>query len=143
MKSKIMKPQIIYISSPYTPDIEKLELPNSQNFDIDGYKKASYIYYRDQNIKRAEEQGKKVLLKGHTPIIPHNNTAKWEDDPAFRHITYDMWLNHCMKLLNCCDSILMCPGWQSSNGCRKEMKYFIKKVKGFIYYDISEVKRVG
>lgn len=74
-----MKTPVIYVAGPYT-GISKEE--------------------RDRNIVQADEIGRKIstigLSEGMLPrvLIPHNLTARWEDDPRF-YKQYDLFLLSC------------------------------------------------
>lgn len=38
-------------------------------------------------------------------------------------LSYDEGMKHCYALLEDCDELLLCKGWQDSEGCTREFKY--------------------
>ena len=76
------------------------------------------------NIDTAEEYGKKILLRGHIPCIPHRITAHWDICPQFTDWKHSDWLNKfCLPLLSRCDGILILPGWDLSLGAAMELDH--------------------
>lgn len=38
-------------------------------------------------------------------------------------VPYDTGMAFCIELLSRCDSAIFCPGWERSEGCRREMEW--------------------
>lgn len=77
-----------------------------------------------RNINDAEAVGKAVLQKGMVPIIPHRITGHWETDPQFAHMGHHDWMNNvCIPMLERCDVVVMCQGWQESKGAVQEHQH--------------------
>lgn len=81
-----------------------------------------------ENISLASAAGKNIIdmYPGYFPIIPHNNTAHFEDHVYQTDIDYDYWLNGYIELLERCDAIYMLRNWRESNGAMKEYKQAVK-----------------
>lgn len=75
------------------------------------------------NIDLAETVGKALLKNGCAPLIPHKITSHWDTDPQFQRFEHKDWMRACIVMLNKCDAIIMCPGWQDSKGARQEHEY--------------------
>jgi hypothetical protein len=120
----------IYICGPYTPvDLE----PGSDD----------YLYYRDQFIANAEEAGKKILLKNHTPIIPHMAFKGWELDPRFKDLKHSDWIEHCLHLLCGCNGILLLLGWNEHNGCKTEFFHWTKRFDNEnVFYNLEDIEKI-
>jgi hypothetical protein len=86
----------VYIAGPYTPH--------------DGREET-----RLANIAQAREAAQRLLRAGRTPFCPHTMTAGWEDV-----CPYDDFLRLGLEWLAACDAILLLPGWEDSNGARRE-----------------------
>jgi len=86
----------VYVAGPYTPD--------------DGREET-----RLANIRCASEAAQQLLKAGHTPFCPHTMTAGWEQT-----CDYDDFLRLGMEWLAACDAILLLPGWEQSQGARRE-----------------------
>jgi hypothetical protein len=70
---------------------------------------------REENILRARLAGMKICRLGAVPIIPHSNTAHFDDvaDPEF-------FYQAGLELVERSDALLMLPFWESSSGSRRE-----------------------
>jgi hypothetical protein len=65
----------------------------------------------EQNIRRAEEVGHRVLLAGAFPLIPHANTRYFHGTaPA------QVFLDGTMELLRRSDAVVLIDGWRRSSG---------------------------
>lgn len=71
---------------------------------VAGPYQASTKERRDLNIRRAEEAGKQILLRGHFPYVPHTATARWDDDPRLNLVD---WLTYSCEWLKFCDGVLL------------------------------------
>jgi len=93
----------------------------------------------EENIRKAEEVGKSVLLAGHVPVIPHKITGHWDACAKFKGWAYDHWMDKfCFPLLRACDGILMMPDWNTSPGAMREREFaFMTGIP--IYYLVSEI----
>lgn len=110
--------KLIYIAGPYTADTEELV---------------------KANVRRAEEVGQQVLLRGFIPIIPHKISSHWDTWGILTHWTHDDWLQaFCMPLLLRCDAILLIEGWESSKGATKEKAVAIYNGLA-VYYNVTDV----
>jgi hypothetical protein len=108
----------IYVAGPYTP--------------LDGRDET-----RLENICRASEAAQRLLQAGHTPFCPHTMTAGWESV-----CSYDEFLRFGLDWLATCDAILLLPGWEQSQGARREHAEAV--VLGLlIMHDPSAVLRTG
>jgi len=70
-----------------------------------------------RNIRAAEEVGIAVMHMGAMPLIPHMNTAHW--DGLFPD---EVFLAGTAALLLRCDAIVLCPGWNKSEGAKNELR---------------------
>ena len=113
---------IVYVSSPYSADtVEQIKT----------------------NVAFATEIGKRVLLAGHVPVIPHVMSAFWDYDGRFQHFSHEDWLiKYAMPVLEICDAVLMAGNWESSRGCLMELKHARDLYKA-IYYGIERPKEKG
>ena len=44
-------------------------------------------------------------------------------------------MEKCIALLQVCEGIILCPGWESSKGCQQEFNYAKDTGKEIIYFD--------
>lgn len=73
-------------------------------------------HYRNRlHIRSAEAWALRVWQAGGVAICPHMNTANFQDEAPDR-----VWLDGDLAILRRCDGILMCPGWEKSEGSRAE-----------------------
>jgi hypothetical protein len=42
---------------------------------------------------------------------------------------WEKWLNFDQVIIERCDGLFLCPGWETSKGCRKEFDYFFASDK--------------
>jgi hypothetical protein len=90
----------------------------------------------DLNIECAKKVGQVVVRKGWYPAIPHANTAGF--DRTVSEVTYQFWIDGTLELMRRCDAVIMCPGWESSNGARGEHEE-ARRLKMPIYYETRVV----
>lgn len=76
----------------------------------------------EQNIQTARYWGSELIKKfgkeGYYPIIPHMNTAHMSG-----LMDEEYFLAGTTSQLADCDFIYLCPGWESSEGCKAEKEY--------------------
>lgn len=118
----------IFICAPYTPN--DLEIGS-----ID------YNYRQDYYINEANEIGKKLLLKGHVPIIPHNFWSRWEHDSRFKDFPHSKWIDMTTTIMFQCQGIFLAPGWIEQKGCISEFRAWSKMFDHQnVFYCIEDVK---
>lgn len=72
----------------------------------------------DDNIAAAQKVAGQLWEMGHAAICPHLNTYHFEDtNPA---ITQQQYYDGYCTLLARCDAIVFLPGWENSEGCKRE-----------------------
>ena len=94
------------------------------------------------NIWNARKAAVKLWQWGNAVICPHLNTAHFEYDCG---VPDQVYLDGDLEILSRCDSIVMLPGWEKSQGAIGELE-FAKALKLKVYYwdqlslsDISEL----
>lgn len=75
---------------------------------------------RDLNIESARQVGVKVARKGYMPLIPHSNTARFDDIAP--DLPDEMWLKGTLEQMEKCDIVVLCPGYEHSSGTLAEMR---------------------
>lgn len=70
------------------------------------------------NIATARKVGTLAALKGWSPLIPHSNTGELD---GVLPLDDDWWLAATLELMCRCDAVLLCPGWQLSEGTLAEI----------------------
>ena len=112
---------LVYVAGKYTskPQKEKLE-----------------------NIKKAEEVAKQLLLKGLIPVIPHKITCDFELDERFLHWSADDWLiRFCFPLLERCDAMIVSCGLDTSYGVKKEID-FANLLNIPVFFDVNDIDKI-
>lgn len=72
----------------------------------------------EKNIRRAEEFGFRLAEEfGVVPLIPHTMYRNFDGE-----LTDEFWLDATLELLERCDAIYMCIGWDTSFGSIDEHK---------------------
>lgn len=77
----------------------------------------------------------------YTEIIMNNNAArivrplKCLPDARMVDVDQKTAMEKCIALLQVCEGIILCPGWESSKGCQEEFKYAKDTGKEIIYFD--------
>ena len=85
---------------------------------------------KEQNIRRAEEIGRKLAKAGYFPIIPHANTRSY-----FEKIQGDkFWLEGTMELLRRCDGFCLVKKYTELRGGA------LAEVNEALYLDLKEVE---
>ena len=94
---------------------------------------------RLRNTMKAIEAGRKLILMGHNPFIPHLLHfvhEGWEVDIGQKYYELDTeWLKQC-------DAILMLDSWKESPGARKEESLAIE-LGISVYMSIDEIPYVS
>ncbi len=67
----------------------------------------------ERQKKYAQDIAERVAICGHDPMNPFYNFLP-DDAPRTAHMKADI------KMLLDCNAIMMCHGWESSDGCRLE-----------------------
>ena len=68
-----------------------------------------------QNVRKAEAVAIKYWQKGYAVICPHKNSALFDG-----LLPDEVWLEGYLAILARCDVCVMLPGWENSEGARKE-----------------------
>src|SRR5690606_1456587 len=71
------------------------------------------------NITAALQVAKLASLKGWAALCPHANSAHL--DAITPELDDQFWLDSTMELMRRCDAVVLCPGWQRSEGVRGEL----------------------
>lgn len=87
------------------------------------------------NIAKADAVGRELLAMGHCPVVPHKNTAGWEDDERFE---WQQFIDADLALLAQCDFMVMTDGWVKSKGANIEVD-FARKNGIPVYASVSLV----
>lgn len=80
------------------------------------------------NVHAAERVGLEVARRGGYPVIPHTMTQSFD-----KQLTDEFWLEGTMRLLRCCEAIVLVPGWERSLGARAERDYAEGKLPIFYW----------
>ena len=93
---------------------------------------------KEENRKCVEEKIKKLVKKypRHTFISPIHSFGfmyNWVDD-------YEQGMEMCIDLLGKCDGLILCEGWEDSQGCITE-KNWVEKYMDIDIYTYGEVLR--
>jgi len=75
---------------------------------------------RNLNIEHARAVGREVARLGHFPVIPHCNSAYFDDTAP--DIPPEFWLEGDIVLMKRCDSVLFMLGWRRSQGALNEFE---------------------
>jgi len=95
-----------------------------------------------ENIKKAEEVAKQLLLKGLIPVIPHKITCDFELDEGFLHWSADDWLERfCFPLLEKCDAMIVSCGLDTSYGVKKEIE-FANSRNISVFFDVNDIDKI-
>lgn len=77
-----------------------------------------------ENIRRAEECGKRVLLAGYVPVIPHTLSRPLNKHAELKNWQHLDWMEKfCLPLLARCDAMLLMSNWHLSKGASMEKDY--------------------
>lgn len=112
--------KVIYVAGPYTAKTKE---------------------ERNQNIINASKLGVKIWEIGMVPIVPHNNSRKFEDYTD--KVSYEVYLNGGLELLRRCDAMIVSKdGFESSSGTCKEIIFCLAN-RIPILFSIDELERWG
>lgn len=70
-----------------------------------------------ENIRYAERYAIKYWLKNYVVICPHLNTAFFDGI-----LPDNVWLDGTLKILKRCDILVAIPGWENSDGSKREIE---------------------
>lgn len=73
----------------------------------------------DRHIALAREYAEQLVYGGVDFFCPHTHTAHFEC--VTPGVPYDYWIKLDLKHMKHCQAALFLPGWEASNGARKEM----------------------
>lgn len=91
---------------------------------------------RNLNIEHARAVGREVARLGYFPVIPHCNTAFYDDTAP--DILPEFWLEGDIILMKRCDAVLFMLGWKRSPGALNEYKE-AKRAKLTIHETFTEI----
>lgn len=83
---------------------------------IAGPFRAPSAWQIEQNIRRAEEFGLKVVKMGGCAVIPHTMYRFFQGA-----LPDDVWLECALTLLEPCHAVVVTQGWLNSSGIRGEI----------------------
>lgn len=69
-----------------------------------------------ENIQRARTIALELWKRGYAAICPHQNTMMFDGA-----CPDDVWLEGDLEILQRCDLIVVCPGWEISRGTLAEI----------------------
>lgn len=75
-------------------------------------------YYVEQNVRRAEAVSVELWRRGFVPICPHTMTRNMEGV-----IPCDEFVERDLLILERCDAVVVCEGWQCSVGTVREIEH--------------------
>ena len=91
------------------------------------------------NLKVAKDIALELWKDGFTVICPHANT----DLPielAEKEMDTIRWLEGDLEMIAWCDAVLVCPGWESSDGTKGEIKFAEERNIPVYYYPDKPIK---
>ena len=100
-------PKLYYFSHPYTGNAE-------------------------ENFKLANARSLKLIKSGYYIISPITHSHPL--DQLEKH-DLKFWMNLDQVIMSHCDGIILAPNWETSKGCRLELRYFIKSDKEILKMD--------
>jgi hypothetical protein len=51
---------------------------------------------------------------------------------------YEEGMKDCIEMLDRCDELWLCNGWQKSNGCNTECEYFLREGRPIKYLEVNQ-----
>ena len=113
--------------TPATPKNKKIKLI----YVAGPYRSATREGVR-RNIETAMQVAMYVAKAGYMPVVPHACTQYFDwDYPKLQPDSF--WLDGTMEMLDRCDAIIMCPGWEHSSGSKAEHEHAEKTGKKVCY----------
>lgn len=91
---------------------------------------------KQKNIVQAMDAAAELFWRGWAPFCPHTMTADF--DILYPRIPYETYLKTDLAWLECCDTILMLPGWENSKGAQAERDRSVE-LKQVGYYSLDDV----
>lgn len=88
----------------------------------------------DANIAAAREVALAVTRKGWGFFCPHLNSAQFER--LAPEVPHSFWLEMDMQLLEYCNAIVLCPGWEDSRETLKEIEWALNR--GLPVYNFAD-----
>lgn len=87
------------------------------------------------NIQNAKGIALELWHGGYAVICPHANTELTKEPD------YDVpWLAGDLEMIARCDAVVVCPGWETSEGTKTEISFAIERKIPVCYYpDIPEI----
>jgi len=89
---------------------------------IAGPFRSSNSWQQEQNIRAAEAVALEVWRRGMVALCPHLNTRNFQGAAPD-----EVWLHGHLELLSRCDAVLLVPGWESSEGAKREIEFAAKR----------------
>jgi len=84
------------------------------------------------NVQRAVDVAVKYKKRGYATIIPHLNTPQYPG--AFdAHMTEEEIMAEDLAILSKCDGVVMCKGWEKSEGALTEHDFALANDMEIIY----------
>jgi len=78
----------------------------------------------NENKELEDKASKKAVKMGYQTVVPSELTKFVNQEvlkPIYRHyLGYDLWC------LGRCNTMLLCPGWEKSKGCKIEVRFAIE-----------------
>jgi hypothetical protein len=90
-----------------------------------------------KNIENARIVGIDLWERGFTVIVPHLNTAHFEDDCACED---DEYLRGDLEILARCDAMVVLPGYENSSGTKNEIAFAQERGIPISFYPIPPCK---
>lgn len=81
----------------------------------------AHPYSMKEENKQSVENIIKQIAKEHPdvfPVSPIHATGF-----LYAHMEYIAGMQLCFELLSMCDTLILCPGWKNSRGCKLEKEY--------------------
>jgi hypothetical protein len=82
---------------------------------VAGPYRAASAWDREQNVRAAEHVSLQLWRGGVPAICPHTMCRFYQDASPDA-----VWLEGMLEILRRCDAMVLCPGWQESEGTRVE-----------------------
>lgn len=72
---------------------------------------------KNWNIRAFRKAEKRLSRQGHTVLNPASHTPMYKPES----ISHEQYMTIALAMLDCCDTIYMLRGWESSVGANKEL----------------------